>query len=178
MLRSLRINGFSFALSRCKKKHSNSVSFRWREKKYLWLTHCILAFNITFHLFPCFAECKPSAELRSHLNMTPTFLLDAIKAQAFDLTMNKIQKCFVIHSVEWAPPLSSLNGTLFTLLFYRMYVRQRAGRKRWSCLCLRTYFNHSHQYYSFTLLATYIVLPHLLSYVWLQVGYAHMLLAW
>lgn len=41
-----------------------------------------------------------------------------------------------------------------------MHVRQRAGRKRRSWLCLSTCISHCH-HYSFSSLVTYVILPHL-----------------
>lgn len=137
------------SLSAEAKKHSNSVMFCWREKKYLWLTYCILAFSITFHLFPCF--CWVRASRRSHLDATPPLLLGAIKAQAFDLTMNKIQKCFLMHSVEWAAPLSSVNVTL-ALFSLQNVCQPKSWQKKKSgspsALMLVTVISISHSYIS------------------------------
>lgn len=135
------------SLSADAKKHRNSVMFRWREKKYLCSTYCILAFSVTFHLSPLlFSLSAGLAWSCAHVS-TRLPLLGAIKAYVFDLSMNKIQKCFVRHSVE-----SSLDAALFPSFCYGVHVRQPAGSEGRSWLCL--HISHSHQYYSFTIFVT------------------------
>lgn len=116
----VRIKGFSFAL-RCKGAQQQcDVSL----KREVPLAHLLYIssqyYNPPLPLF-CWVQASHWAALISQHDPPPPLLSGAIKAPVFDLTMNKIQKCFVILSVE--------SSSLFLSFFIQIICQTESWQK-------------------------------------------------